>query len=162
MLNRRMLPAFCALAVVAAGAVATRAQGSLTTQDYIDIQQLYARYNLAIDSGDAAGYADTFVADGVFNTFKGREALMGFASGYAAKGQTRNRHWNNNLVITPTAEGASGTTYLLLVDISQKPPAIVTAVRYQDTLVKSPQGWRFKSRATKGDTAPPAAPATKP
>ena len=43
----------------------------LTGDDYIEIQQLYARYNNAIDSGDAEGYAATFVPDGTFNTFMG-------------------------------------------------------------------------------------------
>lgn len=128
--------------------------GSLTTQDYIDIQQLYARYNVAIDTGNAEAYADTFTADGAFNTFNGREALLGFARGY--KG-LNSRHWNTNLVITPSPEGAKGSVYLFLLDVSTKPPSISTAVQYDDTLVKSPQGWRFKKRITKLDAAAPAA-----
>lgn len=134
-------------------------QGSLTTQDYIDIQQLYARYNVAIDSANAEAYANTFTADGVFNTFSGREALLGFARGY--KG-INSRHWNTNLVITPSPEGAKGSVYLFLMDVSTKPPSISTAIQYDDTLVKTPQGWRFKKRTTKMDgpasaAAPPPA-----
>lgn len=132
---------------------------TLTTQDYIDIQQLYAKYNDAIDSGDGEAYAATFTPDGVFNTFKGKDALVGFIEQWKTKmnGLTR-RHWNNNLIITPTAEGASGSVYLLLIDVSARPPAIGSAARYTDSLVKTPQGWRFKQRATKGDSAAPPPP----
>jgi actinorhodin biosynthesis protein ActVIA len=129
---------------------------TLSTQDYIDIQQLYAKYNDAIDSGDGEAYAATFTPDGVFNTFKGKDALVGFIEQWKTKmnGLTR-RHWNDNLIITPTAEGASGSVYLLLIDVSVRPPVIGSAARYTDSLVKTPQGWRFKQRATKGDSAAP-------
>jgi hypothetical protein len=45
---------------------------TLSTQDYNDIQQLYARYYTAIDAGKGEAWADTFVADGVFNELKGQ------------------------------------------------------------------------------------------
>lgn len=41
--------------------VAQQRNAKLTADDYIEIQQLYARYNNAIDSGDAEGYAATFI-----------------------------------------------------------------------------------------------------
>jgi len=136
-------------------------KSSMTADDYIEIQQLYARYNHAIDTGDAEGYAATFVPDGVFNTFTGHDALVGFIHRWrdSMNGGDR-RHWNTNLLITPTAEGANGSVYLLLVDVSVRPPAIAAAAMYDDQLVKTPQGWRFKKRATKaeGPAAQPAAP----
>lgn len=67
------------------------------------------------------------------------------------------RHWNTNLVITPTTDGAKGTVYLFLMDVSAKPPAILSASKYEDDLVKTTDGWRFKHRVVKGDSAPPAA-----
>jgi len=139
--------------LLAADAARAQGQGSLTTQDYIDIQQLYARYNVAIDAGDAEAYANTFTADGVFNTFSGREAILGFARSYTG---TNRRHWNTNLVITPTPEGANGTVYLFLLDVSVRPPAVGVALKYQDTLVKTAQGWRFKKRVTTPDGPAPA------
>lgn len=132
-------------------------QRKLTADDYIEIQQLYAQYNMAIDSGDAEGYAATFTPDGVFNTFNGHDALVGFIHRWRETMKGGNmRHWNTNLAITGTPEGASGAVYLLLVDISVKPPAITTAAKYEDQLVKTPQGWRFKKRVTKAEAAPPA------
>lgn len=137
-------------------------KGSLTADDYIEIQQLYAQYNMAIDSGNAEGYAATFVPDGVFNNFQGHDALVGFIHRWRDNMKGANiRHWNTNLAITGTPEGANGAVYLLLVDVSVRPPAITTAARYEDQLVKTAQGWRFKKRVTKGE-APPAAPAPKP
>ena len=67
-------------------------------------------------------------------------------------------HWNANLMIQPTADGASGQVYLVLVDFANKPATIATSATYSDELVKTAQGWRFKKRTTKGDVAPPAAP----
>lgn len=132
--------------------------GSVSTQDYIDIQQLYARYNEAIDSGDGEAYAATFTPDGIFNTYKGHDALVGFIQQWKEKMNGANRrHWNTNLVITPTAEGASGSVYLMLLDVGVRPPAIVSTAKYTDALVKTADGWRFKQRATRGD-APPRPP----
>jgi hypothetical protein len=67
-------------------------------------------------------------------------------------------HWNTNLLIRPTADGASGQVYLVLVDFANKPATIATSATYTDELVKTAQGWRFKKRATKGDVAPAPAP----
>jgi hypothetical protein len=61
-------------------------------------------------------------------------------------------------MILPSAEGASGQVYLVLVDFGTKPATIATSASYSDELVKTAQGWRFKKRATKGDVAPPPKP----
>jgi hypothetical protein len=119
-------------AVAAAGTTSTFARKDtkkFTADDYIEIQQLYVRYNMAIDSGDAEGYAATFVKDGSFNNFVGHDALVQFIRG--RKDAANIRHWNTNLEITPTAEGANGSVYLLLVDVSQKPPVIQSPSQYE-------------------------------
>jgi hypothetical protein len=147
----RSFPTVLAFALLSSSAGAQ----SLTPQDYIDIQQLYVRYNEAIDTGNADAYAATFTPDGVFNNFKGKDALVGFVNQYRDKMNGLNRrHWNTNLLITPTAEGANGSVYLMLVDVSQRPPVIASTAKYTDMLVKTPQGWRFKQRTTRGDAPP--------
>jgi hypothetical protein len=132
----------------------TSAAATLTPQDLVDIQQLYAKYNWALDSGDSEGYASTFTPDGVFNNNVGHDAIVKFANTFHEGLGSHVRHWNTNLLILPTAGGASGQVYLVLVDFGTKPATIVTSASYADELVKSPQGWRFKKRATKGDVAP--------
>jgi hypothetical protein len=146
-----------AAALVAASAGA-QAEG-LTTQDYIDIEQLYAQYNHAIDGCDAEGWAATFTPDGTFMRFTGKEALVGFVKQWCERMNGANRrHWNTNLRITPSSDGASGTVMLMLLDVSARPASIANTGTYSDALVRTPDGWRFKSRTIKGD-APPAAPA---
>jgi SnoaL-like domain len=131
---------------------------TLTAQDFVDIQQLYAKYNWTLDAGDAEGYASTFIPDGVFNNNVGHDAIVKFANTFHAGLGAHVHHWNTNLMIVPTAEGATGSVYLVLVDFATKPASIATSATYADELVKTAQGWRFKKRATKGDVAPPAKP----
>lgn len=143
------------LSVLVGGGSAVEAQegsgGSLTAQDYVDIQQLYARYNFAIDSSDIEAYVALYTPDGSFNSFTGQDGLRTFMKNRT--GGTR-RHWNTNLVITPTPEGAKGAVYLMFLDVGMKPPAVTGAGRYEDALVRTPRGWRFKKRQTFPD--PPA------
>src|SRR5271163_2930815 len=99
------------LAIAAAAAMlvgASWAADTLSAQDYFEIQQLYARYNIAIDSGDAEGWAATFTPDGAFNTSIGHDALVNFVKTWREKlnGATR-KHWNTNLQITGTSQQAS-------------------------------------------------------
>jgi hypothetical protein len=138
------------------------AASGLSAQDYFEIQQLYARYNTAIDSGDAEGWAATFTPNGVFNTFTGHDALVGFIKMWREKLNGANRkHWNNNLVITGDSKQASATVYLILVDNSTKPASILPTMSYTDSLIKTKDGWRFTKRTTTADpvtaqTPPPA------
>ncbi|HMD34099.1 MAG TPA: nuclear transport factor 2 family protein [Vicinamibacterales bacterium] len=146
-----------ALVLALAGAtvwLSAQTGGKLTTDDLVEIQQLYARYNWALDSGDAEAYAATFTPDGVFNNNTGHDAIVKFAQGFHAGLGSHLKHWNTNLMITPSPSGANGQVYLMLVDYATKPPSIFTSATYADELVKTPQGWRFKKRATKTDAAP--------
>lgn len=122
------------------------ADGSLTATDYIEIQQLYARYARALDLGDPEAWADTFTPDGVFRDAAGREELIAYAENSYGRRQGTGRHWNSQLVVTPTAEGADGSAYLLLLTVGTQPPGIGLAGLYSDKLVKTSAGWRFKSR----------------
>jgi hypothetical protein len=153
---KKILFSVLATGILFAGTCA--AAGGLSAQDYFEIQQLYARYNIAIDGGDAEGWAATFTPDGVFNTSVGHDALVNFVKTWREKlnGATR-KHWNNNLQITGNSKEASGYVYLMLIDISTKPASILTTATYTDSLVKTKDGWRFTKRTTKGDSAPPAA-----
>jgi hypothetical protein len=144
--------------VVGAVALALAGQqsvGKLSPEDYIEIEQLYARYNHLIDSGDAEGYASLFTPDGSFNANKGHDALVQFIRNRNAPNL---RHWNTNLVITPTAEGARGAVYLMFLNVAGRPAAVGNAGKYEDTLVKTPQGWRFKTRVNRIEGEAPTSP----
>ena len=106
---------FVTTIVLSSGGFARAQQGAgktaLSTQDYVEIQQLYARYATAIDTGDAAGWASTFTPDGIFNNnTRGHDALVQFVHDWRDKRNGANRrHWNANLVITPSAPTARFT-----------------------------------------------------
>jgi hypothetical protein len=130
-----------------------KSAGTLTPQDYLEIQQLYATYSHALDKAEGDRFAATFTPDGEFTRgrpagrggeirtpLKGTEALtrMGSVGGV--------RHFTANVTISPTSEGARGSCYLLLFDARNVPATLMETAIYDDTLVRTPQGWRFKKR----------------
>ncbi|HXU24220.1 MAG TPA: nuclear transport factor 2 family protein [Tepidiformaceae bacterium] len=129
---------------------------ALAVDDQLAIQQLYARYNHAIDSGNGDGWAECFTADGTFNSgaagmFTGTEALANFAKGFAER--LKARHWTNNLVLDAADGGAWGSCYLILLRLGDKehPTSILTTGIYRDTLVKDASGWKFSNRTVTPD-----------
>lgn len=128
---------------------------ALTTDDTIAIQQLYARYNHAIDSGNADGWAACFTPDGTFasasGNFAGTQQLADFARAFAAR--MKARHWVNNLVIDGTGNEATGSCYLMLLRLAGEgqPASIMTTAIYRDTIVKHGGAWTFASRTVTGD-----------
>ncbi|HUE96732.1 MAG TPA: nuclear transport factor 2 family protein [Longimicrobiaceae bacterium] len=139
-----------AAALALISAASAQAQGMLSAQDMAEIQNLYAQYNIMLDSGDAEGWADTFVENGRFGNSEGRAALIEFAEGFH-ESNPQSRHWNTNLRLTQTADGAAGTTYLMLYNVGVRPPAVIATGIYQDVLVRTAQGWRFQSRQVQID-----------
>ena len=116
---------------------------SLSGDDYAEILQLYFKYPVALDSGDAEGYANLFTDDGSFGNRVGRQALLEFVRG---RSSSTVRHAPLTPLITPTADGAAGLVLNLFVDVAQSPAVITRVSQYTDTLVKTPQGWRFMTR----------------
>jgi len=149
-------PAFCLVtSLTLAPVTVAQAQSVLSADDLAEIHRLYAQYNLMLDAGDSQSWADTFIGDGSFNTFVGRQALLAFADDFIAS-NPNTRHWNSNIHITPTADGAAGTAYLMLWKVSTQPAEVVLTGIYTDELVKTSKGWRFKGRLIELDQ--PASP----
>jgi hypothetical protein len=142
---------------------------ALTAMDYAEIQQLYARYAFAYDTAEENGevYARTFTSDGAFNfpngdprgrcepvssgskaaECKGFAALAKLARGTGeTKGRLTLSHVTTNIVIEPSAEGAKGKAYLSLPALGPEGGGMRVAGLYEDTLVKTPDGWKFKLR----------------
>jgi hypothetical protein len=159
-----------AISITAAGHAAAQGRGaapSLSTQDYIDIEQLAARYAFLVDTCTAGGYefADLFTPDGEFSVSqtwgtaggrktKGREALAAAAGGDGKGGCVDPEttlgfgisHISVNHVITPAPGGAVGKSYLLAIGVGGNPTTIERQGGYEDVYVKTPSGWRIQSR----------------
>jgi hypothetical protein len=123
---------------------------ALTTEDRIEIGELYARYNQSMDMKDPQAWAATFTADGAFDagaagTATGTESLVELASGMARSGRQM-RHWVNNLIVSESDSGATGKAYLALFAVGEGGPQLSTTGLYEDELVKTADGWRFKAR----------------
>jgi len=131
----------------------TSKPATLTAADYLEIQQLVARYSYAVDmhGGDGSAYAALFTPDGTFGTqAKGTAQLAELAAktNKERSGPAFARHFVTNVMIKPSPEGATGRSYLVALDISEvrKPTTILHGGHYDDVYVKTAQGWRIKSR----------------
>jgi hypothetical protein len=142
------------LAIVSAawGHAQQRAAGNaLSAQDYIDIQQLYASYNHALDASDANAFVANFTPDGAVGDAAGREALLSVINRTKQQWKGTWRHLYSNLIVKPAPGGASGTSFLFAYDTSTKPATITNTGIYEDILVKTAEGWRFKKRTFRND-----------
>lgn len=142
---------------------------SLSTADYIAIEQLTAGYPYKVDNCTNGGYdyADQYTPDGIFGVssawgsagkvwYRGREQLAEAGGGgkggcrvrKLAPGRARVHHIVTSQVITPTAEGAIGRSTLMAVTdpIGDTPGSIEWQGGYEDIYVKTDHGWKFKSR----------------
>jgi hypothetical protein len=134
----------------------------LSSQDYNEIHSLYARYAHAFDKTDAEAYGNVFTADGEFvigeRVLKGRKEIASLTSAFGPiKARPKIFHFNSNIVIEPSAEGAKGSAYIILLDLS-KNPAITGGGVYEDAIAKTADGWRFKKRVFFPEAVPaPAA-----
>ena len=128
-------------------------RSALSAMDYIEIQQLYARYAAALDFGDGAARATTFTSDGVFHNLASKhqpEPVAEVVKRTTARGNIGDRHMIDHLIITPTKAGANGFAYILKVDRQGK----VFTGFYNDTLVRTADGWRFNKKEEWHDTEP--------
>lgn len=127
---------------------------SLETDDVIEIQQLYARYNTAIDTGDGETFGACFVEGGHMDSgiskLDGREALAGFAvqTHSAMPGM---RHNATNLLIDDDGKGGARGSAFLIGYLTEGGYKVIVTGRYSDELVRTNEGWRFAKRIFRAD-----------
>jgi hypothetical protein len=148
----------------------TAANGSLSAWDYLQIEQLVASYGHALDSGFGKGdngdaYAGLYTKDGVaFLNSRGSEALAALAR-EQPRGPKYVRHYITHHVIDASPDGATGKAYLAVLDIGEhgKPSTVFLGGHYEDTYVRTPDGWRIKTRnlLPPRHGAPPAQPSAR-
>ena len=116
----------------------------LTLEDRLEITELVARYNQAIDTRDGAGYAETFTDGGVFQIagqqeVRGRERLMRMIE---RLDPPNSRHWVNNMVIDGDGDTATMTCYLAVL----RDLRITNMGFYVNALKKVEGAWKFVRR----------------
>ena len=125
---------------------ATAQNGTLSPSDHIELQELYARYNYVMDSTDATMLPRVFTPDATLGPPDGRVKALDVLEGLEPKERPQVYRITNNIIITPSPEGARGTASVILVNILASPPTLIGGGVYEDVMVKTPEGWRFKSR----------------
>ena len=157
MVKRKMVLALAVpvvLGVLGALAVAQaqRARGSLTALDYAEIQQLYSRYAIGVDSGNGEMFAGVFTPDGTFElpskTIQGRKQLAEIAMARRHKRTDERSHVAVNIVIEPSPERRDRHRLFSARQARQKGESntLTGGGIYRDTFVKTSEGWRIKKR----------------
>ena len=116
--------------------------------DHLAIRELTARYNRAFDDVDSEAWADTFTPDGVMEyggaPISGRDALvkMSQATGYGFV------HITADPIIEVDGDRATQHCTVIIANRSQARDRVGIRMtgRYEDELVRTHGGWRFKRR----------------
>jgi hypothetical protein len=162
--------------VQAQGGVHQKASSSvlLSPEDYIEIEQLYGMYARDNDPGSLRDASWMFTKDGIWcsvpadktscepvgmmagSPFHGTSELRQFFNGIRER-QNRGgvRHFSTSYVIVGTPDGgARGSVYMLTIQRHEKDgrSEIANWGKYEDKLVKTPEGWRIKERVWHDDS----------
>ena len=133
----------------ALGGQSTGASGAntLSFQDRLEIQDLFARYSQALDMGNGEELAkNIFAPDGIFHDpslcLVGSAELRAGLANHPSRVRT-SQHWPTNIVITE-ASGNRAKTHSYVIVFNAK--GTMTMGTYHDTLVKSGGRWLIEHR----------------
>jgi hypothetical protein len=145
-------------AIVGGGwAYAQRKTGAvrpLSGADIAEIEQLHARYSQGWDFRDVELYLSAYTDDAVFTTgageaYFGKKAIKDYLTAGFARGESGEVTHNNAApLITATPEGAQGRVYWVTMNVMSRPPSLGGVGHYNDTYVKTADGWRIKTRTS--------------
>ena len=132
-------------------------------EDKFAIDELIARYNQSLDSGDyptwVACWADDAILDGIGKLLTGKAQIQAFADQY--EGSTRSKinglkHYTVNILSKVDGDAAKSNSYLQLVSTTDKGVKILFTGRYEDDLTRVNGQWHFARRKLHQDMPPPA------
>ena len=122
-------------------------------EDKFAIEELIARYNQSLDSGDyptwVACWADDAVLDGIGKLLTGKVQIQAFADQY--EGSTRSKinglkHYTVNILSKIDGDTAQSSSYLQLVNTTDKGVKVIFTGRYEDDLRRINGRWQFARR----------------
>lgn len=137
---------------------------TLAASDRLEIQELMARYAWSLDTGDEQSFVECFSSSGelaweVFEqpgTWRGSEALRRFIGYFRQRPESAGRqHHVTNLLITPTAAGASSRSYVAVaLRMGDGPHRLHVMGYYEDELVREGGRWCLARRCIRDWSGP--------
>lgn len=121
----------------------------LTAEDKVEIMELTARYNFAIDRRDPESLADVFTEDGELWSGgnlrgSGRKALADYMRASARNHPIR--HFTSNTMIEGDGDHATLRMYVMAWNIANGGMVPYVLGEYDDVLLKVNGKWKFKLR----------------
>jgi hypothetical protein len=121
------------------------------------IRELLARYCFLLDGFRLGEFAALFIADGEWISRNGNatgsegiERLLRGLVPEPAPGKRR-KHFTANIIIELAGDSATVISNFLVVRDSPTGPTIAVAGTYDDTVVRTSDGWKFQSRRLSHD-----------
>ena len=128
-------------------------------EDKDSIRELLARYCFLLDGYRLDEFAALFTTDGEWTsrngTAKGPAAIEVLLRGMVpepAPGKRR-KHFTTNIIIDLSGGRATVISNFLVVRDSEAGPTIAVAGTYDDIVVRTADGWKFRSRKLSHDIA---------
>ena len=128
-------------------------------EDKDNIRELLARYCFLLDGYRLGEFAALFVADGEWisrnGTAKGPADIERLLRGLVpepAPGKRR-KHFTANIIVDLAGDSATVVSNFLVVRDSDAGPVIAVAGTYDDIVMRTADGWKFKSRRLSHDIA---------
>ena len=123
----------------------------INTSDRITIQELIAKYNLALDNKNIDEWTNTWTDDGIWTTTfgeaKGKTELNNMIDQVTNEFASGKRHFSTNIMIEDAQNNmASAKSYLTVIE-AKKTPEVVASGTYSDIIKKNNNGeWKFVQR----------------
>jgi uncharacterized protein (TIGR02246 family) len=123
----------------------------INISDRITIQELIAKYNLAIDNKNIDEWTNTWTDDGIWTTTfgeaKGKTELNNMIDQVTNEFASGKRHLSTNIIIDDAQNNmASAKSYITVIE-AKKTPEVVASGTYSDILKKNNNGeWKFVQR----------------
>jgi hypothetical protein len=129
----------------------------ISSQDQFEIANLVTRYSLTTDNADVEGFMNCWVDpdefggydSGSFGNMQTWDALREFEAHHVGEGGMANgkRHQVTNLMIEAVSASEVHVTHdLIVLEVANEPMIVATGRYNASVVVKTKQGWRFKSR----------------
>ena len=123
----------------------------ITIEDKINIQELIAKHNIALDNKNIDDWTNTWTDDGVWSTpfgeAKGKTELKNMINQVTNEFASGKRHLSTNILIEDAPNNMATAKSYLIVTEAKKTPEVVASGTYIDTLKKDANGkWKFVQR----------------